>query len=123
MRSIFHAVLPLAILIATGRTAQAGMPGVSLTDVAVVRLEAISFFLVVLLASALIIRWLWNYLASDFTWLPRLNYLRALGLATLWGLLFVIVLTMISGARELMTPGAWERDGATYQLRDASRSP
>jgi hypothetical protein len=30
--------------------------------------------------------------------------------------LFLLVLTMISGARELMTPGAWEKKGFTYQL-------
>jgi hypothetical protein len=30
--------------------------------------------------------------------------------------LFVLVLTMISGARELMTPGAWEPNGATHRL-------
>jgi hypothetical protein len=35
---------------------------------------------------------------------------------TLWGLLFVLVLTMISGARELMTPGAWQKQGWTYKL-------
>jgi len=29
------------------------------------------------------------------------------------------VLTMISGARELMTPGAWEKDGAIYRLKGA----
>ncbi len=34
----------------------------------------------------------------------------------IWGLLFVLVLTMISGARELMTPGAWEKEGFTYVL-------
>ncbi|MEX2173364.1 MAG: hypothetical protein WD872_03320 [Pirellulaceae bacterium] len=38
-------------------------------------------------------------------------------MVALWGLLFVIVLTMISGARELMTPGAWEKQGLTYKLR------
>ena len=37
-------------------------------------------------------------------------------MVTLWGLAFILVLTMISGARELMTPGAWERSGATYKL-------
>ena len=40
----------------------------------------------------------------------------------LWGLSFVIVLTMISGARELMTPGAWQKQGWTYKLADSSRS-
>ena len=39
-----------------------------------------------------------------------------MGLVGLWGLLFVLVLTMISGARELMTPGAWEPSGVTYRL-------
>ncbi len=29
---------------------------------------------------------------------------------------------MISGARELMTPGAWERDGQTYRLREIHQS-
>jgi hypothetical protein len=37
-------------------------------------------------------------------------------LVALWGLLFVLVLTMISGARELMTPGAWRKQGLTYTL-------
>ena len=37
----------------------------------------------------------------------------------LWGLCFVVVLTMISGARELMTPGAWKKQGWTYTLADA----
>ena len=49
--------------------------------------------------------------------LPKLNFWRALGLTVLWGLLFMVVLTMISGGRELMTPGAWDRQGATYKLR------
>src|SRR5262245_44535701 len=31
-------------------------------------------------------------------------------------MLFVLVLTMISGARELMTPGAWKKEGLTYKL-------
>jgi len=52
------------------------------------------------------------------TWLPRLSFGRALAGVILWGLLFFIVLTMISGARELMTPGAWKKDGATYKLAD-----
>jgi hypothetical protein len=36
--------------------------------------------------------------------------------------LFVVVLTMISGARELMTPGAWKRDKdrLTYSLADGN---
>lgn len=97
-------------------SAIAGMPSVTLTDVARLRLEAISFFLLGFLICAFCIQRLWNWLAKDFTVLPALSYPKALGLVGLWGLLFVLVLTMISGARELMTPGAWEKTGATYQL-------
>lgn len=97
-------------------TAWAGMPSVGLTEVASMRLEAISFFLVGFLLSSLAIKALWNWLATDFAWLPRLSYAKSCGLVGLWGLLFVIVLTMISGARELMTPGAWKKHGATYKL-------
>jgi hypothetical protein len=38
-------------------------------------------------------------------------------------LLFVLVLTMISGARELMTPGAWEKNGLTYRLKQDVAPP
>jgi hypothetical protein len=100
----------------------AGMPSLQLTDVAKLRLENISFFLVLFLLSAFCIKLLWNYLRNDWTFLPRLSYGKALGLVTLWGLLFVLVLTMISGARELMTPGAWEKKGLTHQLVDEAKA-
>jgi hypothetical protein len=99
--------------------AQAGMPSVSLTDVARLRLQGISFFLAV----AWCVRLLWNRLRTDFPALPRLSYGKALGVVALWGLLFVLVLTMISGARELMTPGAWEKHGATYRLAGDAPAP
>lgn len=84
------------------------------------RLQAISFFLAVVLAVAAVVRWLWNYLQRDFPKLPRLSYGKALAGVLLWGLLFVLVLTMISGARELMTPGAWKKQGFTYKLATAA---
>jgi hypothetical protein len=87
-----------------------------LTGLARQRFEVISFFLLGLLICAGVIRWVWNDLRKDFAVLPRLSYSRALGIIVLWGLLFVLVLTMISGARELMTPGAWEKKGLTYRL-------
>jgi hypothetical protein len=80
------------------------------------RLQAISFFLLVFFLSAAALRAIWNYLQREFPVLPRLSYGRAVAGVFLWGLLFVIVLTMISGARELMTPGAWRKQGATYKL-------
>jgi len=84
------------------------------------RLQAISFFLAALLLCALVVKLLWNYLQRDFPKLPRLSYGKALAVVVLWGLLFIIVLAQISGARELMTPGAWKRDGATYRLADGT---
>jgi hypothetical protein len=88
----------------------------TLADLTRLRLEAISFFLVVFLLSAAAVRLIWNSLRRDFPRLPRLSYVRACGAVMLWGLLFLLVLTMISGARELMTPGAWRKDGPTFQL-------
>ena len=89
-----------------------------LGDSPLARLQAISFFLLVFLLSALALRAIWNYLRRDFPTLPRLSYGRAVAGVFLVGLLFVIVLTMISGARELMTPGAWRKQGATYKLAE-----
>jgi hypothetical protein len=116
------AVIAVVLTACHSTTAFAGMPSVTLTDVARMRVQTISFFLVGLLGSAALIQLLWNYLRRDFTKLPRLNYGRALAVVVLWGLLFVVVLTMISGARELMTPGAWEKQGLTYKLADPRSS-
>ena len=94
----------------------AGMPGLTFTDAARLRLQGLSFFLLGLLASAWVVRRLWNDLQADFPRLPKLSYPRAMAVVLLWGLLFMVVLTMISGARELMTPGAWVKEGLTYKL-------
>jgi hypothetical protein len=88
----------------------------SLTDLAELRLQSISFFLLLFVLSVVFVRFLWNYLQKDFPTLPRLGFGSAFGLVALWGLLFVVVLTMISGARELLTPGAWAKQGWTYRL-------
>jgi hypothetical protein len=115
------------LLLAQAGTVHAGMPAplptnvekyLVLTDTALGRLQALSFFLLVFLLSAAAVQLLWNYLQRDFRSLPRLSYGKALALVFLWGLVFVIVLTMISGARELMTPGAWTKQGFTYKLTD-----
>lgn len=101
-----------------------GMPTVTLSDAASLRLETISFFLAAFLLAAWGVKGLWNLLRRDWPALPRLNYRAALGLTGLWGLLFVLVLTMISGTRELLTPGAWEKQGRTYRLKEAdAKSP
>jgi hypothetical protein len=104
--------------------AVAGMPSLTFSELPRLRVEGISFFLVVFLLSSWLIQLLWNFLAKDFRFLPRLSYPKAMGVVFLWGLLFVLVLTMISGARELLTPGAWEKQGATYRLaKEKSAQP
>lgn len=108
--------LILALIALDARPAAAGMPSANLTDLGAMRFEAISFFALGLILCAAFIQLLWNWLRRDFPRLPRLTYGKACAVVALWGLLFVIVLTMISGARELMTPGAWEKNGATYKL-------
>lgn len=103
----------------------AGMPsilpdsiefGPALQDAIILRFQAISFFIVVFFASTWIVQCLWNYLGRDWPAFPRISFGRAFCLVLLLGMLFAVVLTMISGARELMTPGAWEKNGWTYQL-------
>jgi hypothetical protein len=111
------------IVLAGADVALAGMPSITLSDLARMRLQTISFFLLGLLLSAWAVRLIWNGLARDIPRMPRLSFGRALALVALWGLLFVLVLTMISGARELMTPGAWEKDGFTYKLANPSQGP
>ena len=101
----------------------AGMPAPELTEVAKLRVDTLSFFALVFLSSAWLICRAWNALRRDFDWLPRLSFGRGLGLTFLWGLVFVLVLTMISGARELLTPGAWKKDGWTYSLADEFVTP
>jgi hypothetical protein len=117
--------LGLIVALLLAGTVQAGMPSAlpldyqyvwNLTDSTRMRVEAISFFLVALLLSTAVFRWVWNSLQVQFPRLPRISFPRALGLIFVWGLLVIVVLTMISGARELMTPGAWEKNGLTYKV-------
>jgi hypothetical protein len=116
-------VLSAVAWLAWPRPALAGMPVVMLSDLARVRFQVVSFFLLVLLLCAWAVQAIWNALRADVPGLPRLSYGKAVGVITLWGLLFVLVLTMISGARELMTPGAWKKQGFTYKLADEPAKP
>lgn len=104
-------------------TAKAGMTVYDLNDVVRLRLEDISFFTLLLLVSGFGIRLVWNHVAKGLPILPRLTYGRALSLTGLLSLLMLLVLSMISGARELMTPGAWRRQGSAYQINDPASEP
>jgi hypothetical protein len=106
-------------LLPTGWTADSPRSGsVGSSSAADARWQAISFFVACLLLSAWGVKALWNFVCRDFPALPPLRYGRAFSLVVLWGLCFIVVLTMISGARELMTPGAWKKQGWTYTLAD-----
>ncbi len=86
------------------------------------QLQTLSFFVFAFLMGTKFLQVIWNAARGDFPFLPRLSYRRALSLSLLWGCLFMVVLTMISGARELMTPGAWRKSGWTYQLENEAAS-
>lgn len=114
----FRITAVLLIFICWPGRAHAGMTVYDLTDVARLRLEDISFFLFLLLLATFGIRFLWNFLARDFPRWPRLTFSKALGLTALLGLGMLLVLVMISGARELLTPGAWYRQASHYRPND-----
>jgi len=105
-----------AVAASCTREALAGMPSPVLSDWAEVRFETISFVLVALLICTAVIRWLWNSLARDFSAMPRLSYGKTLAMVMLLGLFLMVVLTMIAGARELLTPGAWQKQGQLYKM-------
>jgi len=100
--------------------AWAGMPpspfAIRVDQLLTYRIEALSFFLALTFLLAGVVKLIWNTLRIDFPKMPRLTYWRAMGAVFLWGLIVAVVLSMITGARELMTPGAWERAGGTYRL-------
>ena len=81
------------------------------------RLQSISFFLFVFVICVVCVRWLWNTAVGKESSQPSISYAQACALTATWGLGSIVVLTMISGARELMTPGAWQQEGWTYRLR------
>jgi len=59
------------------------MPVVLLSDLARMRIQTISFFLVCFLLSSWGVRRVWNAARRDFPRLPHLSYARANGLVVL----------------------------------------
>lgn len=115
-------------VIVVARHATAGMPSAlpedfaqvfRLNDTARHRLQSVSFFAFVFVLATIAFWVLWNNLNRSFSALPRLSLTRAASLTLLLGSVFVVVLTMISGARELLTPGAWRKEGVTYTVAPA----
>jgi hypothetical protein len=97
----------------------AGMTFYDLNDVVRLRVQDISFFALLLVICAFGIKLMWNQFAKGFPQLPRITFLRSACLTGVLSLLMLLVLSMISGARELLTPGAWRKQGSAYRLNDA----
>lgn len=115
------AALGAALLVPAN--AHAGMTVYSLSDIVAARLEVISFFIVLSLMLAFVFQRCWNGLAKDFSWMPALNFRKSLAVIFVASLFCGLILTMISGARELMTPGAWDKVGTGYKLREPKHEP
>ena len=111
------------LLLVAAPSAHAGMPSYNLTDATRMRIEELSFFFVVLLLCSLGVKAIWNLFARDFPKLPRIGFGRSLALTVLLGMFALLILSMISGARELLTPGAWRRQGVTHKLSDPANEP
>lgn len=95
----------------------------TLTDIVTARLQVISFFLVLSVVMAAVFQYCWNRLAKDFPRLPVLSGKQSLAVIFVASLFCGLILTMISGARELMTPGAWDKVGTGYKLREPKQEP
>lgn len=111
----------LGVLLAP--SARAGMTVYGLSDVHRLRLEEVSFFVFLLLLCAFIFKLLWNHAVKGFTALPRIKYLQALSVCLILGAATLLILTMISGIREVLTPDAWRKQGTSYRLNDPSQEP
>jgi len=98
----------------------AGMPNITLTADRQQMLTALSFFLMLLVVTAFLVRWAGNVWLQMTEQPFRLHFKQAFAASLLWGLACVVVLVMISGARELMTPGAWKSQGLTSVLTIAA---
>ncbi len=122
-RAVGKVVLIFTLLVVSLLPAHAGMTVYGLRDIVRLRLEEISFFIVLLLACSFILKFLWNTAFKGFESVPRLKYFQALGGSLLFGLVMLLILTMISGIREVLTPEAWRKQGTSYRLNDPSQEP
>jgi hypothetical protein len=104
-------------------SAQAGMTVYGLRDIYRLRLEDISFFVALLLVCTVLFRLLWNHAVKGFNFLPRLKFGQSFCLVLLLGFFMLLILAMISGIREVLTPEAWRRQGSSYRLNDPSQEP
>lgn len=103
--------------------AHAGMTVYGLNDFYRLRVQEISFLVFLLLICALVLKFVWNCAFKGITSVPRIKYFQALALSILFGLAMLLILTMISGIREVLTPGAWRHQGTSYKLNSPTHEP
>ena len=106
-----------AVTVLQVQSVYAGMPMItySLSEYGANRLIGISTALFVVgVLAALPIMSCWNSLVAgneDARFLRKWSYPKALGFTFLSGILFMLILVMVAGSRELFSPGAWVPDG------------
>ena len=119
MKRIRHSIGIVVMLMLTTQmtaTAQAGMSSIVLTEYGVRRITGLSTALFFgLVVSTLLVRFFWGLLVRETDW-PKPTLAKSFAATFLGGLLFFLVLVMIAGSRELLTPGAWKSDGILYTL-------
>jgi hypothetical protein len=113
----------LAALLTLAPAAQAGMTVYGLRDIYRLRLQEMSFFLLLLVICAFTLKLLWNHAIKNVPSVPRIEFFQAFCLALLLGLSMLLILTMISGIREVLTPEAWRHQGTSYRLNDPAQEP
>jgi hypothetical protein len=94
-----------------------------LSDVYRLRFQDISFFIFLIIVCAVAFKLLWNSVVKGWPSFPQINFKRSLSLVLMLGFAMLLVLTMISGIRELLTPEAWRHQGTSYRLNDPAQEP
>ena len=102
------------------REALAGMPHARAHRWSQVRVETLSFFIVVLLVCVAVIRWLWNGLAKDFPAHAAIELRPDIGDGRAFGALPGSRADDDCLGRELLTPGAWQKQGLLYNAARAA---
>lgn len=114
----YYAMTGTVLLLLNSGTVWAGMPSIRLTPEVHNNLTGISFALfVILIVVSLLIFICWNLLFRGKD-LPKITWFKSLIIALLGGVLFCLILVMIAGSRELLTPGAWKQKGVLYELSE-----
>lgn len=121
MMRIFPLFSVAALMFST-RSVFAGMPTPVLGPEPIGHLVGLSTaaFLITVVG-AFLVKIGWNAVVRSPS-LSVMNYRRALGVTVLGGVLFFLVLVMIAGSRELLTPGAWRPKGVLYELAGTAQT-